>query len=72
MRMVYPHCGGVDVHQKRMTACGLIRDAAGDDQQAIRRFGTMTREVLELADWLHSSQVTHGAMESTGVSWKPV
>jgi transposase len=55
-----------------ITACVLIRNAAGDDQQEIRRFGTMTRDLLELADWLYSFQVTHVAMESTGVYWKPV
>jgi transposase len=72
MRIVYPRCCGLDVHKKTITACVLIRDAASDDQQEIRRFGTMTRDLLELADWLHSSQVTHVAMESTGVYWKPV
>ena len=72
MRIVYPRCCGLDVHQKSITACVLIRDAAGDGQQELRRFGTMTRDLLELADWLHSSQVTHVAMESTGVYWKPV
>ena len=32
----------------------------------------MTRDLLELADWLQSQHVTHVAMESTGVYWKPV
>jgi len=32
----------------------------------------MTRDLLELADWLQDQQVTHVAMESTGVYWKPV
>jgi len=32
----------------------------------------MTRDLLELADWLPDQQVTHVAMESTGVYWKPV
>jgi len=32
----------------------------------------MTRDLLELADWLQDRQVTHVAMESTGVYWKPV
>jgi transposase len=72
MRIVYPRCCGLDVHKKTITACVLIRNAAGDDQQEIRRFGTMTGDLLEPADWLHSSQVTHVAMESTGVYWKPV
>jgi transposase len=32
----------------------------------------MTRELLELADWLQHHHVTHVAMESTGVYWKPI
>ena len=32
----------------------------------------MTRDLLELADWLQRHHVTHVAMESTGVYWKPV
>ncbi len=54
-----------------MTACGLIRHGAGDAQQAMRRFGTMTRDGLELAAGRYRSQVTHVALESTGVGWTP-
>src|SRR4030095_1926545 len=72
MRIVYARCCGPDVHKKSITACVLLRDTAGATQQEIRRFGTMTRDLLELADWLHGLQVTHVAMESTGVYWKPV
>jgi transposase len=32
----------------------------------------MTRDLLALADWLAAEGVTHVAMESTGVYWKPV
>jgi len=32
----------------------------------------MTRDLLELAEWLAEVEVTHVAMESTGSSWKPV
>jgi transposase len=62
----------LDVHKKQITACVLIREGAGAVRQEIRRFGTMTRELLELADWLQSQHVTHVARESTGVYWKPV
>jgi len=37
-----------------------------------RSFGTMTADLLALADWLEEEQVTHVAMEATGVYWKPV
>ena len=69
---MYARCCGLDVHKKSITACVLLRDTAGATQQEIRRFGTMTRDLLELTDWLHGLQVTHVAMESTGVYWKPV
>src|SRR5438552_14323312 len=36
----------------------------------ILTFGTMTDDLLELADWLAAEGVTHVAMESTGVYWK--
>ena len=38
----------------------------------VRTFGTMTGDLLELADWLKQAGCTHVAMESTGVYWKPV
>jgi transposase len=38
----------------------------------VRTFGTTTRELLALSDWLATAGCTHVAMESTGVYWKPV
>jgi transposase len=38
----------------------------------VRRFGTMTRDLLELGDWLREAGCTHIAIESTGVFWKPI
>ena len=72
MHVVYAHCCGLDVHKKTITACLLILEAGGKGQSEIRRFGTMTRDLLELADWLQGHHVTQVAMESTGVYWKPV
>ena len=72
MHVVYARCCGLDVHKKSIPACVLLRDATGQGRQEIRRFETMTRDLLELADWLQSHQVTQVAMESTGVYWKPV
>jgi hypothetical protein len=72
MHVVYAHCCGLDVHKKTRTACLLISGARGKEQHESRRFGTMTRDLLEWADRLQSQQVTQVAMESTGVYWKPV
>src|SRR5437879_3240598 len=41
-------------------------------EQQTRRRGTMTREGLPMADWMAAQGVTHVAMESTGVFWKPI
>src|SRR2546422_9312095 len=32
----------------------------------------MTRDLLAMADWMAAQRVTHVAMESTGVYWKPI
>jgi len=69
MQVVHEVCCGLDVHKKSVTACVLW--AAGRRRQT-REFGTFTRELLELVDWLRDSGVTHVALESTGVYGKPV
>lgn len=54
---------GIDVHKK--TAVATI-DGAGL-QRSTREFGTFTRSLTELKEWLLENGVTHVAMESTGV-----
>jgi transposase len=49
-----------------------VQGPSGRPTKEIRTFGTMTDELLALADWLEASGVTHVAMESTGVYWKPL
>src|ERR687884_549708 len=44
----------------------------GTPQKETHPCGTMTQDLLALADWLTSKGVTHIAMESTGEFWKPV
>jgi len=70
MDIVHERCAGLDVHQKTVVAC--VRVAAGTVTHEVRTFGTTTRELLALSDWLAGWGVTHVAMESTGVFWKPV
>ena len=72
MQVVHQHCCGLDVHKKTVVACIMITSATGEVQKQVRTFSTMTVDLLTLADWLKSFQVTHVAMESTGVFWKPV
>lgn len=70
--VLYARCCGLDLHKKTVVACRLTPGAAGQVTQEIRTFGTMTADLLALGDWLEEGGVTHVAMESTGVYWKPV
>jgi transposase len=71
MDVVHPKCAGLDVHQKTVVAC--VRLMAGKTvQYHLDTFGTTTRDLLALGDWLTRQGVTHVAMESTGVYWKPI
>jgi transposase len=72
MDVMYPHCCGVDVHKREVVACVMTTDPDGTCHKAVRAFGTMTPDILALADWLAAHEVTHVAMESTGVYWKPI
>lgn len=59
---------GLDVHQASVTGC-ILRQ--GTERQ-IKTFGTNTSDLMNLKSWLHAHEITHVAMESTGVFWKPV
>jgi len=72
MEVMYPCCCGLDVHKKSITACVLWAETKGKSRKEKKRFGTFTHDLLQLADWLAQCGVTHVAMESTGVYWKPV
>jgi transposase len=72
MERVFQRCCGLDVHKKTVAACLRIPGKRGRRSQEVRTFGTTTRELLELRDWLEANGVTHVAMESTGIYWKPI
>ena len=72
MQVVYPRCCGLDIHKKSIVACVLLTDSDGTLHRFVRTFGTMTADLLGLDDWLSFHAVTHVAMESTGVLWRPV
>ncbi len=72
MDIVYACCAGLDVHKETVVATVRRRSDSGTVKQQTRTYGTMTEQLLELADWLEAEGVTHLAMESTGVYWKPI
>ncbi len=72
MDPLYRCCAGLDVHKRTVVACLLRTAADGRPNKELRSFGTMTDDLLALADWLGTAGCEAVAMESTGVFWKPV
>ena len=68
MEALVQRCCGLDVHQRSITAC-IMRQ--GYPRQ-VRTFETTTSALLLLKEWLLAERITHLAMESAGVYWKPV
>jgi transposase len=71
MDTLYADCAGLDVHKDTVVVCVRHHDKRRVRQE-VRTFSTMTRDLLALSDWLVAEGVTHAAMESTGVYWRPV
>ena len=74
MEIMHARCAGLDVHKKTVVCCvwTLGDKPKSRARKQTRTFGTMTCDLLALADWLRENQVTHAAMEATGVYWWPI
>lgn len=71
MESIYSRCAGLDVHKKSVSACVRIQQGKKATTE-IAMFGTFTRDLERLRDWLIAHKVQQVAMESTGVFWIPV
>ncbi len=54
MEVIHTHCCGVDVHKKSVVACVITPKG-----KVIQTFGTLTRDLLELVDFVKRHQCTH-------------
>jgi transposase len=83
MNVTFERCAGLDVHKQSVVACRLLPESGGLGEGGVsshsphtysetRSFGTTIAELLRLSDWLSEGGVTHVALESTGVYWKPI
>jgi transposase len=63
---------GLDVHRDTVAACVRVPAPGGRRAQHVQVYGTTAADLCALRDWLEAHGVTHVAMESTGVYWKPV
>lgn len=72
MEVIFGRVCGMDVHKALIVACLRVLSPSGQVRCEVRRFGTMTADLLKLLEWLKTERVSHVAMESTGVFWKPI
>lgn len=72
MDIVITHGAGLDVHKATVVATVRVPGEAGRRRVVTETFGTMTPDLIALREWLQAYGVTHVALESTGVYWKPV
>lgn len=70
MQVLYPRCAGLDVHKDVVVA--RVRCVSEPRHDEVKSFATTTSSLLELNEWLASHNVSHVAMEASGVYWKPV
>lgn len=62
-------CGcGIDVHKETI----VVTVRGTDIDEETRTFRTFTSSLQQCLEWLKRLGITHIAMESTGVYWKPV
>jgi transposase len=72
MQVLFSRCCGIDVHKDSVTACALVYADGQEPQVRKKEFATHVQALGMLRLWLFSQKVSHVAMESTGVYWKPV
>jgi transposase len=72
MNRILERCAGIDVHQATVMVTVHVPGKGGERQELTETFGTATHSLLTMREWLQAHGVTHVAMESTGVYWKPV
>jgi transposase len=72
MQILYSRCCGIDVHKDSLTVCVLVYAGQPEPEVRKREFATHRKALGNLRLWLFAQKVTHVAMESTGVYWKPV
>ena len=68
LKIVHPNAAGLDISSTEVWAAV----SPERNREPLRRFGTYTPDLQELADWLQASGVDSIAMEATGIYWIPV
>lgn len=70
MNELLERCAGLDVHQRTIKACIMI-GFGSQVKKKIKTFGTTTKQIYKLDEWMKSYDIKDAAMESTGIYWQP-
>jgi len=63
--IVHPNAAGIDVASQMH----YVAVPSSRDQPSVRKFGSFTQDLHDLAKWLKKCQIDTVAMESTGIYW---
>ena len=66
--IMHPDAAGIDIGAEEI----FVAVPPDRDINSVRPFGTFTRDLIALADWLRQCNIRSVAMESTGVYWIPL
>lgn len=73
MEVYAERVAGIDIGKAQLKACVRVPGKrSGTFRHEVRTFGTTTKSLLKLQDWLREQQVTLVGMESTGQYWRGV
>lgn len=70
-RLIQRSCG-LDVGKKSVHACALLEEGGRKPRVERREFATHGDGLAELRAWLVELEITHVALEATGVHWMPI
>lgn len=68
LSIINPHAAGIDIGD----TIHAVAVSPSATEEPVRIFGTMTRDLTAISDWLKECEVNTVAMESAGVYWKPL
>ena len=65
MDVIHQRCAGIDIGKADVKVCIRVPGVGTRRRTEVRTFSSMTRDLLEMRDWLMSEQVTLIGMEAT-------
>lgn len=66
--VIHPKAAGIDAGSERH----VVSVPEGSASEPVRTFGVLTKDLIEIADWLAACGITTVAIEATGVYWIPL